>query len=143
MYNETRDLVNITVSLIMTPRILHRYAVKYSYLVPKLIGALVVFAVWGGLAWYMVSQNYFVNTDQRAFCIVGVPHLGAIWCGGLLVIYSLFRKLPERLAMNSVMYHWNNIVSYPIALIFSIWLVGLSAITLALPIVIVYKFIAE
>jgi hypothetical protein len=96
-----------------------------------------------GVAWYAVSQNYFVNTDQRAFFIVGVPHLGAIWCGGLLVIYRLFRKLPDRLVMNPVMYQWNNIVSYPIALIFSIWLVGLSTITLALPIIMVYKFIAE
>jgi hypothetical protein len=114
----------------------------YSYLVPKLIGAFAVFAVWGGVAWYAASQNYFVNMDQGAFFIVGVPHLGAIWCGGLLVIYSIFRKLPDRSVMNPLVYHWNNILSYSSALIFTVWLAGLSAITLALPVIMVYKLIA-
>ncbi|MEW8691372.1 MAG: hypothetical protein AB2535_09805 [Candidatus Thiodiazotropha endolucinida] len=127
----------------MTPGYLHRFAIKLSPHIPKLIGTFVLLAIMDGLAWYAASQNHFGIADQNAFFILAIPHLGLIWCGGLLVIYGVFRKLPDRNDMNVLVYHWNNIMSYPMALIFFLWLVGLTVLTLVLPVIMVYKFITE
>ncbi|MCU7943065.1 MAG: hypothetical protein KZQ87_10325, partial [Candidatus Thiodiazotropha sp. (ex Cardiolucina cf. quadrata)] len=59
------------------------------------------------------------------------------------VIYVVFRKLPDRDDMNALVYHWNNIMSYPIAVLSFLWLIGLTVITLLLPIIVFYKLIAE
>ncbi|MES9926271.1 MAG: hypothetical protein AB2552_00010 [Candidatus Thiodiazotropha endolucinida] len=111
--------------------------------VPKMIGAFVLFAIMDGMSWYAASQNYFEITNQNAFFVLAIPHLGVIWCGGLLVIYGVFRKLPNRKDMNAFVYHWNNIMSYPMALLSFLWLIGLTVITLVLPIIVFYKIITE
>lgn len=124
----------------MTPKISNKIAIKFRPYIKRLTMCFCFFMILNICSWVFVTLLDNDGSDSAGGYIVALPHLGTIWCGGLLIFYLMFRELPDKVRMSTPVYIWNKVMIYPASIFFCLWFLVLSITTITIPFLLIYNF---